>query len=115
MAALNRTAFDVRCSSSERSFEPGARRRIRIHLRPLHQARADRIHANVPGVPFVVMLVANPMVCEALLPYGSSLCLTEPIRKPAFDQFKGAFKRYVRFGCEEKVQMMSVTMRACMV
>src|SRR5439155_9234299 len=107
MAALNRTAFDVRCSSSEHSSsEPGARRRIRIHLRPLHQARVDRIHANVPGVPFVVMLVANPMVCEALLPYGSSLCLTEPIRKPAFDQLQGAFKRNVRFGCEEKVQMI---------
>src|SRR5881275_3084476 len=89
MVALNRTAFGVRCSSSERSFEPGARRRIRIHLRPLHQARADRIHANVPGVPFVVMLVANPMVCEALLPYEACLCLTEPVRKPAFDQLHG--------------------------
>src|SRR5438876_7689422 len=82
MVALNRTAFGVRCSSSERSFEPGARRRIRIHLRPLHRARADRIHANVPGVPFVVMLVANPMVCEALLPYEACLCLTEPYENP---------------------------------
>src|SRR5438132_14318384 len=107
MAALNRTAFDVRCSSSERSSsKPRARRRIRIHLRPLHQARADRIHANVPSVPFVVMLVANPMVCETLLPYGSSLCLTEPIRKPAFDQLQSDFNCNVPFRCEEKVQMI---------
>src|SRR5437899_11526262 len=105
-AALNRTAFDVRCSSSERSFEPGARGRIRIHLRPLHQARADRIHANVPGVPFVVMLVANPMACEALLPYEACLCLTEPVRKPAFDHLQGAFKRNVRSWREQKVQMI---------
>src|SRR5437773_11186185 len=70
MPALNRMAFDVGCCSSEHSSsEPGARRRIRIHLRHLHQARADRIHANVPCVPFVVMLVANPMGCEALRPY----------------------------------------------
>jgi hypothetical protein len=106
MAALNRTAFDARCSFSELSFEPGARRRIRIHLRPLHQARADRIHANVRSMPFVVMLVANPMVREALLPYESSLCLTEPERKPAFDQLQRAFKRNFRSGREEKVQMI---------
>src|SRR5438132_14294257 len=106
MAALNRTAFDVRCSSSERSFEPGARGRIQIHVRPLHQARADRIHANVPDVPFVVMLVANPMVCEALLPYEVCLCLTEPVRKPAFDQLQGAFKPNVRSRREEKMQLI---------
>src|SRR5947208_15279548 len=96
MVALNRTAFGVRCSSSERSSEPGARRRIRIHLRPLHQARADRIHANVPGVPFVVMLVANPMVCEALLPYEACLFLTEPVRQPAFGPVHGMLKGHAR-------------------
>src|SRR5947209_16050788 len=107
MAALNRSAFDVRCSSSERSSsKPRARRRIRIHLRPLHQARADWIHANVRSMPFIVMLVANPMVREALLPYESSLCLAEPVRKSAFDQLQRAFERNVRSGREEKVQMI---------
>src|SRR5205814_9389403 len=62
-------------------------------------------------VVLIVLLVANAMVCEAFLPDQSSLCvrghvLANPIGESTLNQLHGTFKRDIRGGREEQMQMI---------
>jgi hypothetical protein len=57
-------------------------------------------------MPFIIVLVANSMIRETLLPNEPWSSSSEPIRKPTFDQWHGTFQGNLRRSCEQEMQMM---------
>jgi hypothetical protein len=81
---------------------------ITRQLRPLAQARSDRILPNVCVVVFVVLCVANAVIYETCLPYFKSE-MNFPFRtigETALDELQWLFQRDFRCRCQQQMEVI---------